>query len=92
MTEQIKYIKFENHLLNMQRMVLYPVLERADCIVDSIIIDDALTVTFDTKKLKAYVKKTKKMSSYNYTDILADQYARNILELSTDLANSHSTI
>lgn len=86
MTKHIKYIKFENHLQNMQKMLLYPLMEKSGCIIDHVSSDDSLIIFFDAKKLMNYVKKAQKMSSYDYTDILADQYARNILELSTDLA------
>jgi hypothetical protein len=89
MTE-IRYIKFENHLISMQRLMLYPVMENAECIIDSIIIDDALTVSFDAKKLKAYAKKMKKLNNsgkggFSYAEILAENHATAILELSTSL-------
>lgn len=83
MTKEIKYIKFENHLQNMEKMLYMPLMMKSRCIIDTVFFDDALIISFDAKKLTAYAKKAQKMSSYDYTDILADQYARNILELST---------
>lgn len=84
MAQNIKKITFTNYLASVERISYLPLLETSESIINKSIIDDVLTITYDVDKLKAYANKTKKMSSYNYTDILAGQYANNIIELSVD--------
>lgn len=90
MKRQIRYITFKNHEVSTQKYVLLPVLEKADCIVDSTIIDKALKVSFDAKKLKAYgkkmeeifkaqIQKMKQMNAKSWDDILSDDDDRDFI-------------
>jgi len=89
MTKNTKRIIFTDYLANAQRISYLPILEASEAIINKSLDNDTLNIVYDTEKLKAHAKKMKKLSNegktFNYLDILATQYANNIIEMSVDV-------